>query len=603
MSERNVESTQLRDPPAGPDLAAGVGGIGAAIAASALGGLLVALAPLMGVVSAAAGSVDGPSAPAAACTAVLSVGTPLFALLLLRGGRVLGAAGVLGGWAAAGIGTAVLDGQLFTRPIDANRFELFRPASAAALQPGAGAFVVLAGHVLIVLAGVLALWAVQRSALLDDSDGLDIGLLGGANAEARGVSLAAMAGRAVTTVAGLCAVVIAAALFAPPLSSADPVVLVSTVVESARPLLVGSALLAVAVLVVVALALVSTSVATGAGAVAGVALGVLAVCGPRLVAGAVLDRLGVGIGSVLAVIAAVVLAACAAVLARALSDGGEWVADRAATDVRLPGSRGMHLLTAVSGLLAGAAAVAGGLLPALSTPPGVAQPQVYSARVLLLAGVVLAALCAAMLTEMFAAVLRPAVSIAWVGLVLGASGVLQAVLVAITVPGVGAGSGGWLAVVAVLLGACCGLFAGLAGAVERDDVDTSVQLLAGRPALAAGAVAALAAVLGLALPLYGGAEVSAAALFTGSWGWDSWGLLAVAVGVVGALVVAGRSRPRRAVALLAGVELVLAIHLLSWPLTAGRLPDSSVGAGAFGTVVALVAVPVMGALLWRDRGS
>jgi hypothetical protein len=605
VSKPEGGTTRTRVNADGPDFATGVGGVSVAIGISAVGAVAVAVGPALGVVTSASGAAQGAQPAAATLTGVLALVVPLLAALLLRGGRVLGSIGVLSGGAAAGIGAAVLDVQLFTGPIDANRFELFRPTSAATLHAGTGAVVVVVGQMLVVLAGALALWTMHRSALLDDPDGFDVGLLGGGEEESRGTSLAGRCGRRMSTVTGVAAVVAAAALFAPPLVSADPVVLVSAVVESARPVLVGTALLAIAVLVVVALALVSTSVPAGAGAVAGVALGALGVFGPRLVAAGLLDRISVGVGSLLGTVAALVLLGCAAVLARSSRPG----LSRApapvgrTTEVRLPGAARLHLLTAVLGLLGGLAAVLAALLPILSTPAGVAQPQIYPARVLLLAGVLLAAVCAGMVTGPIGPLLRPVVAILWVAPVLGASGVLQAVLVATAVPGVGAGPGAWVTVLAVLLAAGCGIGAGLAGAVERDDVDTSGEYSAGRAVTMTAAVAAGAALLGLALPLYSGSGVTAAALASGAWGWDSWGLAVVLVAVLGVLAVAVRARPARGLALLVGVELVLIVHLVSWPLTAARLSGSTVGIGAGFTVIALLAVPTTAVLLRREQPS
>lgn len=537
VSEPYGGTTRARAVPEGPDLATGVGGVSIAVGIATAGAVLVAIAPALGVVTSASGAAKGAQPAAAAVTGVLALVMPFLAVLLLRGGRVLGSIGVLSGGAAAGVGAVVLDVQLFTGPIDANRFELFRPTSAATLHAGTGAVVVVVGHALVVLA--------------------------------------------------------------------DPVVLVSAVVESARPLLIGTALLGVAVLVVTALALVSTSVPAGAGAVAGVALGALGVFAPRLVAAGLLDRISVGVGSVLGTVATLVLLACAAVLARSSRPGlsrAPAPADRT-TEVRLPNAARMHLLTAVLGLLSGAAAVVAALLPILTTPAGVAQPQIYPARVLLLAGVVLAAVCAGMVTGTIAPLLRPVVAIVWVTPVLGADGVLQAVLVATSVPGIGAGPGAWITVLAVLLAAGCGISAGLAGAVERDDVDTSGEHKTGRGVAVTAAVAMGAALLGLGFPLYTGSGATAAALTSRAWGSDSRGLAVVLVALLSALVVAVRARPAPGLALLVGVELVLIVHLVSWPLTAARLGDSTGGIGAGFTVVALLAVPAMAVLLRHEHPS
>jgi hypothetical protein len=61
----------------------------------------------------------------------------------------------------------------------------------------------------------------------------------------------------------------------------------------------------------------------------------------------------------------------------------------------------------------------------------------------------------------------------------------------------------------------------------------------------------------------------------------SWGLVLSLVTVVSATVIAVLSRPSRAVALLLGAAAVVGVHLLQWPLTGARVPDSSPGAGAW----------------------
>lgn len=583
-------------------MATGFGGISVGVGVGLLGGVLVSLAPLAGAVSADSGPTLGAQPAAAILAGLLALAAPLLAVVLLRGGRVLGAVGVLGGWAAAAFAAAVADLQLFIRPIDANRFELFRPASASALHADAGSVLVIVGHVLAVLAGLIAMWSTRRAALLDDPDGFDIGLLGGGEVDSRGTSLAGKAGRTTTTLVTAAAAVAAAALFASPLSSTDPVVLVSAVVESPRVVLLATALLMVSVLVVVALALVSTSVPTGAGAVAGVALGALAAFAPRLLASVFIGRIGVGAGSVLGTLAAAVLLLCSVVLARSSRRSpNKPAADRAETDIHLPELDRMHQLTAVTGLLAGLASVVAALLPVLSTPEGTAQPHIYFGRVLLVAGIVLAAVCAGMLTGGFGSAFRPVVAVLWVAPVLGATSVLQAVLVATTVSGVGAGSGAWVAALAVLACVACGAVAGLAGAVERDDVDVSGERRTPRLVLGVAAVAGCLILLAMALPLYSGSGASAAAVFTSSWGWDSWGLVVVAATLLCALALAVLSRPPRALALLAGIELVLLVHLVSWPLTSARLVSSSLGPGVVFVVLAVVGVAItIGLVLTKE---
>jgi hypothetical protein len=379
---------------------------------------------------------------------------------------------------------------------------------------------------------------------------------------------------------------------------------------------------AVVVLVSLALALVSTSVATASGVLAGVALAALSLAAPRLLAGALDDRFQVGVGALLATVGSVGLAAAASGLVVTARRRAEHAPTGSPpTRPGLPGARVLHRVVALSGLLAGAAAVLAALAPLLATSGGLVAPEVDSVRVLLVAGVVLAAVAVGMLAG-FGPVLRPLAAVVWVGVVVAGGAVLQAVLVATDVagagpvtrvavapggsdlPGVGWGAGAVATVVALGLAVVSAAAAGLAGAAERDEVDTSQDVDPPRSVVVAAGTAALFGVLGLVLPLFSAAGFTAPGItagdpLAGGWGWDTWSLLVAAVLLVGALVVSVRARRERGLAVLGGLGLVLLVHLSSWPLTSGRVPGAAAGPGVGLSVVGLLALGVTALLLVR----
>lgn len=582
------------------DHAAGVRGTGVAVGVSAVSALLVALSPVLGAATAVDGTERAGSVPAAVVAAALAGLVPGVALLLLRRGRLAGAAGLLAGAAAVSLGLAVLDVQLFSRALDANRLELFRPVTAAELAAGPGAVAVLVGHLGAVVAGAVALRTVRSSGVLDEPD--DVVPAGPSSGGGRtGTLLAALAGLA-----------LAGSLFAAPLTSTDPVVLVRPVLQGPVATVVGTALVAVGVLVAVALALTASSGAAAAGTLVGVGVAALALVAPRWAAGAELDRFGASTGAVVGTLAALVLVGVGAAASEVLRRGPRGGTDRRerafAAERELPGLPALHRTVQATGVLAGLLAVAAALLPVLDTADGRAGPGIDAVRVLLLAGVLLAAVCVGMVGEL-AGTLRPVVGVLWTAVLLGGGGVLQAVLVATTVPGVGWGAGAVLTVLAGSAATACGAAAGLAGSAERDDIDTSDTSTTQPPEralLVLGGAAALVAVAGLGLPLYSAPGFTSSGLLTGSWGWDTWALAVAAVAVVVATGTALRARPSRGSALGVGTALLLVVHLASWPLTSGRVVGAGMGAGApFAAVgvVLLVAVAVLLGRRTRPRGG
>ncbi|GAB2656790.1 hypothetical protein ABI214_07580 [Prescottella soli] len=155
---------------------------------------------------------------------------------------------------------------------------------------------------------------------------------------------------------------------------------------------------------------------------------------------------------------------------------------------------------------------------------------------------------------------------------------------------------------AVVAAVGAGVLTGIAGAVERDDIDTSEPHDPPQRLLGVGAAAAVVTVLGYALPLYQGSDGTAAALGRLPWGWDAWGQVLSVVAIVVAVLVAMGARPARGAALLVGATVVAALHVLAWPLSAGRLTDPVVASGAAPAILAVVLLAVSAALVGRrDR--
>ncbi|WP_156042431.1 hypothetical protein [Rhodococcus sp. UNC363MFTsu5.1] len=577
----------------------------AAVALALLGVAATAVAPVLGVVR----QETGPAVAAAAVTAVVCAAlAPALAVLALVGRRPAVAGTVLAGAGGVSLGLVVLDLQLLDDAINANRLELFRPLTAASLDAGSGAYAILAGHVLAVLAGLLGLVAAARASHADgyghsdypDHDGAGVGSRIGA-----GLSILAVAA----------AVVLAAALFAPPLRSTDPVLLVPAVVESAAPMALGAGLIGVAVLIVVAAALAAISPLGAAGAIVGAAVAALGVVGVRLVAGLLAgDGVSVGPGSVVALAACAVLIAVgcvipAAAAARARRGLAQLLAQSAAAATAPAAAGGSksaararaaaaerarvgrwHVATAVVGISAGLLGAVGALLPVLSVPAGVPEPRILATRVVLLAGVVLVIACVWLLLSEFAALVRPAVGVLWAAQVMAVAAALQALVVAGDLPGVGPGPGAALLAVSTVAAAATGLLALCAGSAERDGIDTSVDVPVRLPVLIVGSVAALASVAALGLPLYRGVDFGPDSFAHWPWGWDLWGRALLAVVIVAAVLVAARSRAARGASLMIGAVTGMSVYLMGWPLTRARVAEPAMGAGA---VCGLVAVALL----------
>ncbi|OUS93946.1 hypothetical protein [Rhodococcus sp. NCIMB 12038] len=604
-----------------------------AVVLGLVGGLGVASAPVLQAVRA----VDGAAAPsaigaAAVFAAVFAVAAPVLAVPAVLARRTAVAGALLAGAGAVSVGAAVLDTQLWTDAIDANRLELFRPDTAAELAAGTGAYAALAGHALIAFAGLLGMVAVHRASLMD-------GYGDARSAEQVGRATGARIGFLPSAVAVAAAIVLVGALFAPAFVSEDPVILVPTVVESDLAASAGAGILAAAVLIVVASALASISPPVASGALVGAGLAALGVVGTRLVAGlAAGERIQPGPGAVWGTVGAgllVLVGVCIPMIDRtrdgrilktlaasptapaqggpakqgAVTPSAKGVA-KAALRAEAAAARARiarwHVAAGATGIVTALLAAAGALLPVLDIPGDTARPDVYATRVVLVAALVLVVGCVWLLLSEFASAVRPAVGVLWVTIPYSVAAVSQSVVLATDVPGIGAGIGAVLLWCAAVGAGVTGVLTWFAGSAEREEIDTSEEPSTSIAVLAVGGPGAVAAFAGLGLPLFHGTdargdEYAPASFAEVPWNLDVWGRVLLGVAVVLAVIVASRARPARAVALLLGSVVAVGVYLVSWPLTVARVTDPEMGAGVVPATVGIVLIAAAAALTARRR--
>ncbi|KQU06773.1 hypothetical protein ASG56_03915 [Rhodococcus sp. Leaf7] len=547
------------------------------VALTAIAAAAVSLAPVIGVVRSSDGSaVGGPGTAAALASALVWILVAIVALFALARGRTLLAGAVVTAVGAMSLGMAVADLQLFVSAIDADRLELFRPVTAAELSPGPGSVAVVLGHLVVVAAGVLAMVAASRS---DDAP-FDDGRPASASAVALGI-------------AG--ALAVAASFVLPSFVSSDPVFLAPALVAGPILLAVGGALCAVTALVACAVALTSSSREVAAGVLAGTALAAASVALVRVVgAGGAGDRIGIAPGPVVGVVGVLALALAALVVARS---GGavESAAPRAARTAGSTSRR--HMIAGAATVLTGLVLGASALLPLLTAPDG-RQPAVAGERPVLLFALVTVVVGVVLFFSEFASAVRPAAALIVLGHIALSFAVLQAVVLGVGIDGVGIGSGGWLLLLGVATGVLAVIAIGVAGASERDGVDTSDLDPAARGVAVAAGIAAAVSVVGLLLPVYDIDGDTAGWIGSLPWGWDVWGRLTLAVAVGVAAVIATRARPARGAALEVGAGIALAAVVCS-ALVGDADAAITPSSGALVCGVGAVASALVGGLLFR----
>jgi hypothetical protein len=501
------------------------------------------------------------------------------------------AAGIVLGLAALAPGRLVLDLQLAVNGPLAIRPELYladRFLGSSAV--GGGFWLLVAGHVLTVAAGVLAWRAQQR----DEEP------------EPRRWRL----------LVPLLAVTASVGLLTAPVRSDNGFLLARNAFEGPWPALGGYLLLAAALPFAAVLALAAPAERLARGVLAGLAAGAFGVAGPSVLAGLLRDDLHVTWGPVV-VLVAMVLVAGLAFTRLTVAEPRETADGDLAGGAKLPGLFWWRLTTGLLGLATAVAAVVGtfasqvavtALNPAAAAPVSAAAES--PARwFLLTAALVVAVLALGVLVPATAAVARPVFGLAWAGVVLAGTAVLNTALTA-TQAGNLAGFGGadlngasgatpvftydlgagaaWT-FAALVLAVLAGLTAAGTGVVEREDAGESTP-----PAgslltpVVAGAVLAVAA---FGLPVFSVPGYVSPGLWS-NFDTPSWGLLTAAVVVAGAAGLALRSRPRPAAMLLTGAALLAALHAAELPLVGGGLGDASPATGFWVALAAAVALLV-----------
>ncbi len=526
--------------------------------------------------------------------AVLALG-PVVAAFLVRGKPGL-AAGVVVGLAALAPGRLVLDLQFAVNGPLTIRPELYLPDRfVGGSAVGGGFWLLVAGDVLTGVAGVLA-WRAVR--VRDDEP------------ERRRWRL----------LVPLLAVTASVGLLTAPVLSDNGFLLARSAFEGPWPALGGYLLLAVALPFAAVLALAAPSEHVARGALGGLAAAAFGVAAPPVVAGLVRDDLHVTWGPVLVLVA---MAAVAGLAGTRLTETSEEDAENLAGEAKLPGLFWWRLTTGLLGLATALAAVIGTLAPQVAVTalnPAAATPVSAAAEsparwFLLTAAIVVAVLSFGVLTPKTAPAARALLGLAWAGIVLAGTAVLNTALTA-TQAGNLAGFGGadlngasgatpaftydlgagaaWT-FAALVLAVLAALAAVGTGVVEREDAVDGSQANGGvLTPVVAGAVLAVAA---FGLPVFSVPGYVAPGLWS-DFDTPSWGLLTAAVVVVGAAVLALRSRPKPAAALLTGAALLALLHAAELPLVGGSLGGASPATGfwvALAAAVALLAAAAMSA--------
>lgn len=534
-----------------------------ALGLSVVGAALLVFGPAQGLVH------DAPAAGFASMPLLvaLAVLSPVLAGLAMVARRPVVAAGVLIGAALLAPGRALVDLQFARDATLAARPELMVPTSLAPLSAATGLWLLVAGHAVIMVAGVLA-----GGARTEQFDGAG---------EALPPRRHFLMGWALA-----CATAATVGLILPAFHSSDAFVLSRDVIDSPSLVRIGGLLIVAGVVLGSLMAASSARPELTRGVLLGLLGAVAGVTLPSIVSGIAVPRLTPGFGPYLALIMVGLLVVAVFVLpgllarlrARHAGRPGTPGGDEAADEPRMADR--LHLTTGVLGLVAALAALVGGLGGQLVVDAGLDQPTSYANRQLVPVAILIGVLAAAVMLRGWAGAVRPAFTVSLASVFLVGAATLDAGLTATSASvGVHLGVGFWFTAIAMLVAALAAGCAALAGIVEREDVD-----LTERGTNLAIIVPAAAAVL-FAIGAFGMPAVRAAGFVApGIWSefrLASWGLLLSLVVVVVVAVLAPGSRPAQATSLLLGAAALAGIHALEFPLTAARAAQSSPGQGTW----------------------
>lgn len=552
-----------------------------AVGLSVVGALLVAAGPRYAVARASGGTAVGPASEVWPLLAVLAVVPAVLAVMLLlarRRGAALAVAASVGTIAA---GRALLDAQLVRDPAWAARPELVAPVGLGQLRPDIGAWLLVAGQLAIALGGLAAARAVaarRGERTLDDPPTVP-----------RTPQSAVLLGVG-------CAVLAAYGVLAAPFISADPHLVPRSVLDAPPWAAAGGFALAAGIVLSVVLACSTADPQVAVGGLVGAAIGALGVAAPRVAVAALSSTQRVAIGPTLVMLGALGLAA----LALWVGCRGRRPAppQRAARLVHRdnPATRAVlavrcRCAASRLAMLAGGCAITAALTDPLWPTVDVPDVELPTMRLLLVVGLVLVLLGALTGTRSIGPAVRPTLAIVLVAVPMVAAEPLADLLAVLG--WMRPGPGFWLLIGAVVVAAGAALATVIVGGFERDEVDLSAFRFNPVDASVAWAGAMLA-VPAFWLSLRNGAGWGTTGVLQPPFGLASWGLLAGFATTVGALIVAPGCRPRRAVALYAGVALVLVLRLARLAPAPGPGPagpgSAGPGEGAWATILCLLFV-------------
>ncbi|MBA8931430.1 hypothetical protein BC739_008682 [Kutzneria viridogrisea] len=548
-----------------------------ATGSAGLGAVLLALGPLVGVTGAAA----PPGFTSWPLLALLSFLPVLLAIGLVRGNRPAAASALLVVLALAGLGRLLADLQLLVDPNLLSRPELLVATGVSQLHAGAGTWLLLAGHVLTIAAGVLAVDpAIERDTSREPRRGLVL------------LTLLPSVG--------------ALGLLFAPYTSDNPYLPGIGALGAPALVSVGSLVITVIVVVCAVVSASNRDAETSQGGLLGAGLVLLALCVPALASALLVPGLHPAAGPVVVLVAAALFLALGATVDH-LPDPGLGAA-------RLPAGRGLYVTAGVLGVLAGLLAWLGARLPQVELPatgpsPTPVPPDLSASAAtpstgsLVLAGALVAALACTQFAGAVANTCRPAFAVLCLLVPLAGIGVLDASAESITAlnslyrTSAQSGPGALVIWLAAFLAVAAAVVAAVAGAVERDEVGEQVETAPGAVPVAAVALAGLLAVLAFALPTVSAPDYQAPGLVTNVRLFAFSGLLLGVLTICAAAVLALRSRPARASALLLGAAGVAGLRALDYPFTASGVPGAGAGVGtwlalgcAFVLVLAVFAV-------------
>jgi hypothetical protein len=545
-----------------------------ALLASVAGGVVTFLGVSQGVV------LDEPPAAykAAPLLLVIAIAPAVVAALAITFGKALAGAGVLSGAALIAPGLALVDAQFLQDALSASRPEILVPTSLAPLTAAGGAYLLLVGHV---LAGVAGLLALGRAGAGPDSDyyaGLDAS--GSTKGRAVGWALAAGA-------------VSAVGLLFPPFKSDNAFIVAQDLIASPTLVKFGGLLVVVTILVGCIATAVNSRPPVARGLAIGMFLGLCWLVLPQLAGIARVDWLHLEPWPVLALAPVGLLAVVVLVT-------GERADEK--TDVSLEGS---PIFAGVLGIVTGVVALIGGFGTLVVS--SVDQPVSYANRQLLPAGIVIVLLGVVLCTK-WAGVVRPAFVVALGVIPLVGLAALDTAFTATTVgniiPGFPVATGDthvgaavWFIIAALVLTVVAAVVGAVAGG-ERDDVDETKRTLHTRYGIPAGG-AVLFALGAFTSPMITATGFTPAGILT-EFRLASWGLLVALLVVLGAAVLAAFSRPVPAAAMLLGAAVIVGVRLLEFPLTSERVADASAGGGTWLSLACLVALVVAAVAAMTD---